>query len=107
MKNKFTKGPWLIGRALPKEKGTQWESIQQRVQQVTTEDNFRVADIYDTAFDDMNLANAQLIACAPELLGMLEEVLAEFSDDKELDWEDVQITIMRVQNAVKKARGET
>lgn len=76
---RHTPGPWVFKFQLLQKELLGYEpSIQQVIAKVKTEDGLKIAEIYDTAFTDMNAANASLIAAAPELLTLARLILKEW-----------------------------
>lgn len=110
---KFTEGPWIVGDKISRETGKLWENIQQRDRRIKTEDGLSIADTYDTAFEDMNEANAALISAAPEMYKMTETLLAvietllpsviKYDSSDPFELANIKAKVERV---LKKARGE-
>ena len=98
---KFTKGPWEAGR---KDMATLVEGIPSKC--IYAGDSYcAIASGAGTEDWYEIMANAYLIAAAPELYAMLEELLNEAEDfrkrsGKEVTWED------EARQLLAKARGE-
>jgi hypothetical protein len=95
----FTPGPWFL------------EPI---FSQVTTKENLHRTDAFAGHFIVATMkgpvaeqnANAQLIACAPELLEALEELLAEYAKEAYGVHLDMVPAYLKATAVIKKARGE-
>lgn len=96
-KTKYTKGNWKqIKHKL--DASLFGQGIQQRIGSIETDDGLKIADVFDTAFPDMNKANLALLAAAPEMLKALElcldhGALGTFGKDAESLVELVELTI--------------
>jgi hypothetical protein len=89
---KFTPGPWIANRryiGVPKHKSFIGEMRDHN-------GNWRDSD--------QSIANAHLIAAAPELYAALDLALSHMSEPDCVIWRDIQ---SRAKSALAKARGET
>lgn len=104
MKN--TKGPWIIEmlKLDPKLMGLEFP-IQQKIARIKTEDGFRITEVFDTAFPDLNESNARLIAVAPEMLEALEKVLNSMLNPTENTRLAVS-ELVKIKELISKAKGE-
>jgi len=91
MNTKFTKGPWSVGRSVKT--------------MVFADDGLDlVADCTAGEFaHDVEIANAALIASAPELYEALEQIAALYIDDRS---SAMHKALCIANKALKKARGE-
>jgi len=91
MNTKFTKGPWSVGRSVKT--------------MVFADDGLDlVADCTAGEFArDVEIANAALIASAPELYEALEQIAALYIDDRS---SAMHKALCIANKALKKARGE-
>jgi len=85
---KFTPGPWRVGK-----------SIYQSQARVVAEKGGRVADVFAYE-EDQDHANAALIAAAPEMYELLDEL------DKATTAAEIDALYTRIPALLKKARGE-
>lgn len=95
MKTKFTPGPWKIGSY--DDDGDL--AIVTKKQTIALLDQ-RMIDSKAMIDDDINKANAALIAAAPEMFLILQEYLEKYMDIDETDLNNRAVSIL------KKARGE-
>lgn len=111
-KTKHTPGPWTKSRDFKLDPDKFGLGVQQRVSVIEADPNFKIADVFDTAFPDMNEANARLIAAAPEMLEALEEALSIMRANTTSRYmtEEMQQQFAPAMNAcrdaIRKAKGE-
>lgn len=89
MKPKPTPGPWIV---VP----------TSRIYRILGPTREEVAQVVTQVSDGDALSNATLISAAPEMLKMLESLLADICD---ADREEDQILIDRLDALIQKARG--
>ena len=108
MKRKHSPGPWGILDIATHDTITVWQTRNPIK-------NFHIATVLDYASSNKQaseaefqrcLANARLIAAAPELLEVVEALLDLTSDEKEFSWDTLQVVTDMAREAIKKARGE-
>lgn len=111
---KHTKGPWI---ARPDVLDFKTNAIDIVSKQVTNlGDQISVATVFgSTVYDeDQKIANAQLIAAAPELLEALKDMVTEMYeqglvdvlDEKSITFKVLTKRIRKAEKAIAKARGE-
>lgn len=105
---KHTKGPWI---ARPDVLDFKTNAIDIVSKQVTNlGDQISVATVFgSTVYDeDQKIANAQLIAAAPEMLEALENLIAAVDRPEAYQFVDNRclIAVQNIRKIIKKARGE-
>jgi len=101
METKHTSGPWYAGATLSSDFHF-IRSINSDSGQVA---KVRVGPVIE---QDESLANARLIAAAPDLLAALEQVEAAFDSPGVVlpDWEPLFDALGSVRGAIRKVKGE-
>jgi hypothetical protein len=105
MKTKHTPGPWTVEKFTREH---EWVRMRARV----TDGEDTVAQLFDSAFEDRNHANARLIAAAPEMLEALELTLEALFQNPELNFckgpmaIETFEAINSIKAAIRKAKGE-
>lgn len=98
MKNqKHTPGPWTVEKFT---RENDWDRMRARV----TDGQDTIAQLFDSAFEDRNHANARLIAAAPELLEALEQILEIVNLKMPIG--NKSIAYGNMVAAIRKAKGE-
>lgn len=96
-KPKYTPGPWAVGR-YPNDPNSYVVTTDQTV--CTTDQGY-----YDNVVDmDQCAANAELIAAAPEMIDVLENVLSHFKATG-LSPEEHELNTL-IYSIIKKAKGD-
>lgn len=111
-KEKFTKGPWQVvfAAGFDAEIGVGMDSYLKDESDFYT-NHLWTCEVQSEDADDECLANAALIAAAPEMYGMLEYVKRSFELMVELEVvkcakDKLEVDIAAIESLLAKARGE-
>lgn len=100
MENKHTPGPWIVDSW----SSSGW-SVRSKIGLAISSKRYR-NELTGQEYRDEMLANAHLIAAAPDLLDALENCVARMIEAQEASGYPHAITILEAQDAIRKAKGE-